>query len=95
MKQKEMNDEWLKEKHWINEVLQNQQNLSNEELTILMIVKNCYNDNKKNLKDLIHNNYISIDSIFIHLFFYLFFLFVFSIYWFQSKRNEMKQYEIK
>ena len=39
MKQKEMNDEWLKEKHWFNEVHLNQQNLSNEELTILMIVK--------------------------------------------------------
>ena len=30
--------------------------------------KSCYNDNQKNLKDLIHNNYISIDSVFIYLF---------------------------
>ena len=53
--------------------------------------KNCYNDNKKNLKDLIHNNYISIDSIFIHLF-----VFLFDLLWLISwKRNEMKQNEIK
>ena len=30
--------------------------------------KNCLNDNQKDLKDLTHKNYISIDLIFIHLF---------------------------
>ena len=52
--------------------------------------KNCLNDNQKNLKDLIHDNQISIDSIFIHLFFYLIFWWLIS--W---KRNEIKRKDIK
>ena len=41
--------------------------------------KNCFTVNQKNLKDLIHDNQISIDSIFIHLFF----LFDFFDDWFE------------
>ena len=43
--------------------------------------KNCLNDNQKDLKDLIHNNYISIDSVFIHLFVY----YLIFCDWFESK----------
>ena len=81
-KQKEMNDEWLKEEdYWFHEVLLNQQKSFKWRIDNFDDCKNCLNDNQKNLNDLIHDNQISIDSIFIYLF--VFFLIFYD--WFQSK----------
>ena len=55
--------------------------------------KNCLNDNQKDLKDLIHNNYISIDSIFIHLFFLFDFLMIdfMKKKWIETEWNKKKR----